>query len=59
MQQRKQKATNSDDNLQEKFLSDARFIYNAAVAVHFTLQWLQLPEGEDCANLYKNKKVPL
>lgn len=59
MQQRKQKATNSDDNPQEKFLSDARFIYNATVPIHFTLYWVQLPEGEDCANLYKNTKVLL
>lgn len=50
MQQRKQKAMNSDDNPQEKFLSDARNIYNAAVAIHFTPQWFQLPEGEDCPN---------
>lgn len=46
----------SEDDPQEEFLFDVKCIYNAAVPIPFTLYWLQLPEGEDYANLYK--KVP-
>lgn len=45
----------SEDDPQEEFLSDVKCIYDAAVPIHFTLYWLQLPEGEDCANLSKKK----